>query len=366
MVNGKISETQFVMIITAFLQGSVLALSFNATTKHDTWLAVLAGFILFIPVTLCYASLAKRFAGLNLMQMSEAILGPYWGKGISLMYSWFFLILLALNVRDLGNFYTIQFMPETPLPFFIIVFAAVCAYAVYIGIEVLARLGVFFVAIPFIIIPFTSLLLFKDMSISAFLPIFSAPLKEFIHGTHIITAIPLGETVMMLMFIPSLNSTERITKNALLGLFFGTICLLAVSVRNTAVLGYTEYIWSSPSLQAVRLIDIGNVLTRLDVLIGIGHTFMMFFKCSLLYYCVVLSLAQLLRLKTYTPLILPIGLIAITLSMIMNASTVEREATGDAHLMQASLFSLIFPPVLLLIAKLRNLPDKRNYSEKSN
>lgn len=228
----------------------------------------------------------------------------------------------------------------------------------------MARISHLFVAIAFLIIVSTFLLLLKDMDFSNFLPVFEIPLKKFIQGTHIVSAIPFGEIVVFLMITNALNNTRHTVRNILLGLLLGAISLLVISVRNTAVLGSTEAILASPSFQAARLIDIGRVITRMDLLIGIGHTIMPFLKCSIFYYAAVVSLSQLLRLRTYIPLILPIAGIVIILSAIVYESTVEHAMTGQStSIIFVSPLLYIFPPLSLLIARIRNLPkqgdDKR-------
>ena len=357
---GRISGIEYVSLITTFIQGSILWISFTVNlTKHDTWLAILAGYAVSIPFSFAYAVLGKRFAGQNLVQISEVVLGSYLGKVIALMYSSFFALLLAFNLKGVGN-YLVIFMPQTPMAFFIIIFVAVCAYGIFSGIEVLARAGNFFMVIGFVVILGTFFLLLEDMRLANFLPLFEIPLKDFVHGTHIIAAVPFCEIIVFLMIMPCLNDIINTPRHTLLGLFLGTVSFLVISIRNTAVLGNTEAIWSSPSFQASRLIDIGNVLTRMDIVMTIGYTVALFLKCSILYYGAVVSLAQLLCLRTYAPLIIPVGCIVVTVSMIVFDSTVDNaiSAQNDAIIL-ASLFLFVVPPLLLVVAKLRNLPKKR-------
>jgi spore germination protein KB len=364
---GRISGIQFLSLITASIQGAILWISFTTNiTKHDTWLVILAGLAVSIPFVLCYAALGTRFADQNLVQISEAILGPYLGKIIAILYICYFWLILSFNIEGFGEF-LILFMPDTPSSFSIIIFTAVCAYGVFTGIETFARVGILFTSVAFVIISSTFLLLLKDMHPAAFLPFFDIPFKNFIHGMHIIITIPFCDIVIFLMIMPCLNDNKNTIKNTLLGLLLGGLAFLIVAVRNTAVLGNTEALWTSPSFEASRLINIGNILTRMDILNAIGYTLSLFFKCSIFYYGTVLSLSQLLRLRTYTPLIIPIGCITVTLSMIVYDSTIAHGISAqNVWPIVASLFTLVLPPLLLLIAKLRNLPNKKDCSDGAN
>jgi spore germination protein KB len=357
---GRISGMQLMFLAAGFIQGSVLLISFTVSlTGHDTWLVVLSGLAVFIPFAISYALLGKRFRGMNLVQINDIVYGKYLGKAISVYYIVFFMLTLSFNIRDLGDFYTTFLMTETPLIFFLAVFVSVCAYTVRKGIEVLARNSHLFVLITFVIIISTFLLLLPNMHFSKLLPVLELPLKNFIQGTHIMASIPFGELVIFLMVISALKDTKRAVKNTVLGLIMGGVSILLISVRNTAVLGGTETILASPSFQAVRLIDIGTVFTRMDLLIGIGQTIMAYLKCSLFYYAVVVSLSQLLGLRSYLPLVLPVGAIEVILSAIVFKSSVEHILlTINAGIIYSIPAIYVFAPLSLLIARLRGLPGQ--------
>ena len=358
---GKISGFQFMFLIIAFVQGSGLLISFiDSITKHDSWLVIISAFLVCIPFVLLYLALAKMFPGSNLIEINDIIYGPYLGKFVSALYVSYFLILLSLNLRDLGDFYVNFIMPETPLIFLLICFTLVCAYALRNGIEPMARISFTLVILGLSIIALTIILLLKDMKYSNFLPVFEIPLQIFFQGTHTIAAIPFGEVVVFLMVISSVNNIENVRKFTLWGLSLSALYLLTISMRNTAVLGNLSTIYISSGYQVTRLIDIGNFLTRLEVLIAISITTALFMKISILYYATVLGLSQITRLRTYLPLILPIGSIAVCLSLIIYDSTIDHAFQGvNYNAIQVTPFEFILPPLSLLIAKLRGFSKKR-------
>ncbi len=358
MDKGKISGLQLMFLVAGFVQGSVLLISFTTSlTKHDTWLVVLSGFVLIVPVVLSYALLAKRFAGISLVRINDIVFGRYLGKAVSIYYILFFMLTLSFNFRDLGDFYTTFLMTDTPLIFFLIVFISVCAYAVRVGIENLGRVSHLFVFTAFFIVISTFILMLDKMDFSNILPVFELSPKIFLQGTHIIASVPFGELVTFLTIMAALNDTRHIVRNTLTGLLLGAASLLLVSLRNTFVLGSMESVLTSPSFQAARLIDLGTVLTRMDLLVGIGQTMMQFLKCCLFYYAIAVSISQLLRLRSYLPMILPIGGIEAVLAVIVFQSSVEHNLiTISAGIIYSIPVIYILPPLTLLIAGLRKLP----------
>lgn len=358
--DAKISNLQLMFLIVGFLQGSGLLISFiDHTTKHDTWLVIVSAFLTSIPFVLSYLALANAFPGCNLVEISDIIYGPYLGKLVSVLYIGFFLLSLSLNMRDMADFYIGFLMPETPMLFFLIVFALVCAYAVRHGLETIANISFVLLTISFFIIAVTFILLLPNMDFTNFLPIFELPLKAYIQGIHIMDVVSFCEVLVFLMIIPSLYHYKDMKKYSLMGLLISAIFLLIVAVRNTAVLGILSSILISSSYQAARLIDIANVLTKMDLLIAVGITLSLFLKSSIYYYATVLSISQLTCLRSYLPMIIPVGSIAVCLSIILFESNVDHAFHATYyHPVFATPFLLIIPPFSLLIAKMRGFPKK--------
>jgi spore germination protein KB len=356
---GKISNSQLIFLIVGFIEGSTFLVYFVSNlAKHDTWLTILSGLTFILPFEYIYALLVKRFPGVNLAQIHRIIYGRYLGTTISLFYLSYFFLILGLNLKDVGNFYNNFFMRETPLEIFLIIFICVCAYAVWNGIEILTRIAPFIVVFVSLIIIGTALMLLSKMDFTNFLPLGELPFINFVHSTHIFDVVPFGELIVFLPVAFALNDSKPVVKTFLSGLLLATVFFMVTVIRNTAVLGNTEAIMVSPTLQVARLIDFG-FLSRLDILFAAGHTGAIFLKCTIIFYVTVLFLSQILKLQTYWPILFPLGSIAVILGLIFYPSTMEHiESTQNILIFVISPLMFIFPPLALLIAKVRNLPQK--------
>ena len=355
---GKISSSQLLFLVAGFVQGSVLLLDFTiGITERQTWFVTLASLVVTIPFVFFYAALAKRFPSMNVIQINDLVYGRFLGKVVSIYYIFFFIMTLSFNIRDVGDLYRTFLMPDTPHIIMLAVFAAVCGYAVSKGIEVIARIGHIFVVIAIFAVISTFILLIGNMDFSNFLPLFDLKPVKILHGINVMASIPYGETIIFLMIIASVKKPEHAVKNSLLGLIIGGLTLLFAAVRNTAVLGNTQAIWTSPSFQSTRLIDIGTVLTRMDFLVGIAQTMLIFLKCSLFFYALAVAFSQLFGLKSYVPLILPLAGIEVIIAATVYQSPVDHaEITLNAGIMYSVPLMFIIPPVSLLVAKIRSLP----------
>lgn len=357
---GKISDRQLLFLIAGFVQGSALLIDFTiGITEHQTWMVILAGLAVTSPFILTCAVLAKRFRGMNLVQINDMVYGRFLGKVISVYYIFFFLMTLSFNIRDIGELYAAFLTPDTPFIFLLAVFAATCAYAVAKGVEALARVSHLFVITGIFVVSSTFILLIDQMEFSNFLPMFDLPFIRIFQGIHIMSAIPFGETVIFLMITGCLDKTGHEVWNTFAGLLIGAASLLAVAVRNTAVLGKTQTIWTSATFQSIRLIDIGTVLTRMDFLIGVAQTVLIFFKCCLFFYALATAFAQLLGLKSYLPLVLPLAGIEVIIAATVFQSPIDHASiTQSAGIIYSVPLMFVIPPLTLLIAGIRGLPGR--------
>ena len=270
----------------------------------------------------------------------------------------YFLLILSLNIKDEGDFYCNFFMRDTPIEIFIIVFTGVCAYAAWNGIEVLARVTPFIVAFISLVIIGTTFMVLPKMNFSNFLPFGELTFKNFFHSTQIIAEIPFGEWLCFLPIAFALKDNKPIVKTFLSGVVLGAVFFMVIVVRNTTVLDNTEAILISPSVQAVRLINFG-FLSRLDILFAAGHTVAIFLKCSILFYVTVLFLAQIFELRTYLPMIFPLGCLTAILGKILYPSIPAHvESAQNVEVMLFIPVMFLLPPLSLFIAKIRNLPKK--------
>jgi spore germination protein KB len=358
---GEISSSQLMYLVIGFLQGAHLLLAFaSGITKHDTWIAVLAALVLSLPFIFVYVALAQKFAGQNLILIFEIIYGRYVGKLVSVLYIWYFLLLAALNLRTVSNFVGIYMMPETPRVVVMIMFVFVSAWAVRNGIEVIARCSFIFVVISVVAVLFVTVLSLENMKFTNFLPVFEVPLNKLIQGTHIIASIPLCQILTFIMIIPCLNKIKEAKKSVLLGLMMGGIQLLNIVARDTAVLGVAASIMGSPPFETTRLIDIADILTRLDILVAIVLLVTLFLRVSIFYYATVLGIAQLLHLRSYLPLISPIGIMIISLAVLLYESLVEQSFfNATVWPVYTVPFEFLIPTLSLFIAKIRGLPKKQ-------
>jgi spore germination protein KB len=356
---SRITSARLMFTIVCFIQASSLLTSFmTAVTKQDSWLTVLACIVVYIPFLMVYRAIIVKFSGLNLLQVFELVFGKVVGKFAGLLFVWFFFTLAALNLSDLGDFARETLMEETPKTALIVVCALVSAMAVRGGIRAVAWYSALYMVVTFVILALSILLVLSQFRFENFLPMFDQPFPKYLQGLHIISTIPFGELVAFLMVTPSVDFTKRnVTRSLFLGFFLGALATAVVVVRDTGALGNTMHLFSIPSLVALRMVHLGEALTRMEILFATVLLMLLFVKITFLLYVAVLSFAQLIGAKSYKHLaFISAAFIAAYGQTLYTNQAQHAQSAQQIVPILWTFFEFLIPIIAVFVAAVRKLP----------
>ncbi|WP_161486009.1 GerAB/ArcD/ProY family transporter [Desulfotomaculum copahuensis] len=326
-----------------------------ATTGRDSWLTALLAAIPGLYVAFLVSALGRLFPGQTLVQYLEQILGGPAGKAAGLYYLFFFLQTNAIIVRELGELIATAIMPRTPQVVFAILMVAVCAYGVSQGLEVIAR--VMELTYPLILALFGLMLILVSghMQFSRLLPV----LEHGIRPVLLASLDPFawrGEIIVLAMFLPYLARPARGRRNAIIAVLLTSLLLVLDALASTTVFGVTTARLNYPTFELVRLAGIGQFLTRLDAVWIVIWLFGMFGKVGIFLYATVMAATHLFKLREARPLIAPLSILTIALSLSQFANNPQMIAflTGPFVAYSFSVEWFI-PTILLLTARLRGI-----------
>lgn len=354
---GQVSGVRFMFTVTFFLQSSALLTSFLAgVTKQDSYFPVLFGIALCMPLIWLYRTIMVLFPDENFIQILKRVWGPVAGTIIGAAYVWFFITLTGLNLTDLGNFVKITVMTETPHTVLTVMCMLTAVWAVRYGIRVVTRYSALFTFVEFFIVAVTIILVVNQIKFENLLPVFDLPPIKYIQATHIIATIPFGELVVFLMIIPNVKLSNRdATKYWFLGVGMGMLTLLVVLLRDIAILGNTLHLFALPGLVTLRLVNMGEALSRMEILFAVALVMLLFFKVTFLCYISVIAIAQLTNIKYYRHLVLSVGALVIAYGLILHLDPVDHTASAQETVPFIwTLFEILIPLLTLLLAKVRH------------
>ncbi|HEY8465156.1 MAG TPA: GerAB/ArcD/ProY family transporter, partial [Bacillota bacterium] len=111
---GQISGTELVYLLVSFTIGSAIILAPGRGARQDAWIAIIIGALEGVALALIFTTLARRFPGQTIVEILEAVFGPYLGKLLAACFVWYSFHLGSLVIRDFTDFFTTVVMPETP------------------------------------------------------------------------------------------------------------------------------------------------------------------------------------------------------------------------------------------------------------
>jgi spore germination protein KB len=357
--NEKVLRAEYFFLVYCFTLRFVEVLNFTDTTaKNDAWLVIIAGAAIAVPFIVIFTSLAKRFPSKTLLEIYPLVLGKVPGTIILILYTAYFHVISSHFLDDLAEFFSIYVQPDTPLIFFIIVFTLSCAIVLRMGIEYLVK-TCFIIALSGSITALaTSLMLLREMDFSNFLPILRQEPRVYLESVSQFAFVPGVHVLILFMLNPKFHSKRGITKLTVIGFGLGVLSLLTISIRNTAVLGSVATVVNSPSYYTLRLIDIGELFTRVDFAASINITILTFLATSIVYYSAVQGLNLLFKPKNKNFFIIPSGIIIDILSVFLFDSSMEHlEFAKNYNVPVYGCFYFVFPPLALIVAKLRRIKE---------
>ncbi|MCH3972156.1 MAG: spore germination protein [Oscillospiraceae bacterium] len=350
MKKEKISYSQLFYTVICYIQSFSLLMSFSfSLSGKDTWFAYLLGSAFAFIFLLINLAVMRYFPGKNLIQINEQLYGKKVGKIISILYLSYFFILSSLNLRDMNNFVGLDILPETPTLVILISFILVCGWAVTKGIKVIVRYSTAFAWITFISFALTSILVSGRMNWHNFLPMFTTSPQKLLQSANIVSVVPLGMIVFQ-MIAPVMDQPDKLSKCFKISFWVGSVFLVMVSLRDTAVLGVMAQFLATPSYATLRLAGFSEAFQGLDIVYAVLLIMLEFFKVSILYYALTAGITQLLQKKSWAkPLIVILGVLIIIFSRILFQSvSAQVAAVQNVERWVWLLFELVLPLISLL------------------
>lgn len=364
VTDTKISVRQFGILVALFSVGTpilIIPAGLAGLAKQDAWLAAVLGVGFGLLLVGIYTALGNVFPAKSLVEMNELVFGKWIGKTISITFVLFNLVTGAELLYFVGNFMTTQIMPETPIQSINILFACIVIMGVRLGIETLARSAE--MLFPLFVVLFLILAIFVSPQIKweNIQPVLETDVNVMLKSSIYFTSVFSLPTVVLLMVFPaSVNRMKEARKAFFTGTMIGGAVLIVIIALTILVLGVeTTARQTYPSYALAKKINVGNFLQRIEIVMAGMWFITIFFRVSCYFYASVIGLAQTLKLKDYRFLVLPLGILMITLSLIVHPNVVHSEEYNkQGWIPYVATYGLLLPVLLLGINAFRKKGNK--------
>lgn len=365
MDNQTISPRQFMFLVVLFTIGSsilIVPTPMAAQAKQDAWISVIVSIMIGLLLVLFYSKIGESSKGKTFIQASNYAFGSWFGRLFSVFYLVFIYILAALVLRNIGDFMTTQIIPETPLQFTHILFLLVVIAGAYLGVEVIGRSAEIFMPWLILLLLFMMISTSPQMSMDNLKPFFGNGVLPVLKTANIMIGTPFLEMVTLLMIFPYVKESKKTAHGWLLGTLIGGGVLLIINLLCLLVLGPDlTGLNAYPTYKVGEKINIAGFLEGLEIVIAIIWMITIFFKLIVLYYASVVGIAQFLKLNDHRPLLLPLGMGTVVLSIIAYPDVAYFESfVGEVWMSYAFTHGFILPLILWIGLMIKNKKSKTN------
>lgn len=345
-----ITRYQGVNLIILFTAGSTLVLGTGAEAGKDSWISILLATAVMIPVIIMYITILTSYPGMDLFQVIEHVFGRAIGLLLNIIYIFFAATLSGFIIRNFGEFVKSVSLNETPINVILLFVSIVVIYGLKGGIEVLGRWSGLIGPILIILTISTMVMLIPNSDLNNLRPIMFRGINPIIEGSFFVISFPMAELVIFMMGFSSLKNKREIWNVYLKGFFIGAIMIFMATIMEIIVLGENTYSAAAfPSYSAVRRIDFGNFVQRVEIIMATTFFCGGFIKSSMCCLGACKGISQVFKFEDYRFLVTPIGIIIFILAAVSFNDISEMSSFVLEVWRYYSIVFQVFIPVIILV-----------------
>jgi len=345
-----------VVFATGFLAAARVLVPAAGTAA---WISVLIGGALGLGIAALAGYLAQRFPDQSLVRMAERIYGAVPGKLIGLTFSVYCTVVLGLGSRESVLAMWIAFLQTTPPVLISAVFYLLIIYAAYLGIEAIARVSLIF--FPLVVASLLALTaLAAPVAVPGrLLPIVGNGLGPVVRAGFL-AASYAGESIVVLAIVRHLKDKRGASRAMATGVAAGMVIMALATGFGVMMLGVRGISRVTfPVLETARMVGFGQFLERAEILFLALWFSAALLKLATVFYASITSIADVLGLRDYRPLIIPYALLGAALSLIPK-TVLETFDYLNAFVRYSVWYTIALPVVLLAGAVIRGLREGGN------
>lgn len=361
---GRISSYQGAnFIIAIILPTAILFLPSRVAgiAMQDAWLSFVIALGPGLAVAYLAARVALRFPRETVIQFLPRLVGPVLGKIIGLVFIGYLFLITFIVQREFAELMTELFYLRTPPFVFVGLLTLLAVYAVYKGLEVLARVNDLIILLLLGSILFFLMVVGKDLRVEELSPLLEQGMGRVLLGA--VTPMAwFGETVVIMMLVPFLTDKVKAVKANMAAIGIVFTALFVIMIGTLGIMGAKETAaFSFASFAVVRRVEFVGIefFQRQDALFMALWVGAMLMKLGAFLYVTVLAFSQWFGLRSYRPVVLPLAILLAAFSMQSWDNNTEFTVfTGQVVPLIISAVAYGMTALLFLVSLFR--PENRN------
>lgn len=347
---GLFETTALVTIVIVskifYTSMGVLVKSTGTAAWYETIISCIASIIFFLLIYL----LVKRFPGMNIVEIYEAVLGKAAGRAAAFLWPCYLIYYSAICSREFFEVIKTYVLPNTRDGIIFISFIGVMALISYKGIESIARLS-YISFYPVIAGLFLILILaYPNYNPDYLKPYMGYGLKNTL-TIGLLRSSAYEEVLTLILIVKSIHGTDNFLKAGIISLVLAGIIF---SVSTMLYIMMFTYSVGSENLSGMfhiaRTIYFSRYFQRVETIFLFPWVVTSLITCGNAQYLALYIYSTVFKIENYKPLILPFSFLIYILAVVPK-NIIEFLNVYLAFIRQYSFgFAYGVPILVLLIA----------------
>ena len=363
MEPGKISERQLISLIVVEVLSTGLVYvpsSLLNNSSRDAYLTVLVSTLLSLPAAWLIGGLCLKYPQARALSLFTQLLGKPLGTFVAFSYALFFLVTVCSILVPGGEMIHTAFMPSTPM--FLLVFLLTClsGYAVYLGLESLARFNTMVVPLMFLTFLMLGAVNMNQFDLDNLFPLYEHGLTPIFSGM----LSPVGwfdQVILALILAPEVRHISRRTLlwTVLINLvFFEYLILVILLIMGPTLPTFYEF----PTLELARIATVRGSIRGYDALVMTVWVTAVSVKAAIWIYAGNILLGDIFRLQNRRSIVPPLIILLSTSSYpgIDNAREMRYYGGSIWSQFAVPIFELGIPLLLYTLSCMKQRSVKTN------
>lgn len=365
MKNIVISNNQLTILTSVFVVGASPLIIPNMVASmagKDSWLSVIIAAVAGLSVVWINTYLAGSYPDKTFVEISEQLMGKWLGGFVALALIIIELLAGTDVIWYVGDFFTTTYMTGASNYTVNVLFIAVLAIALLCGLETIARAREVLFILVFTLFITVAILLIPKCKMENLFPIMENGAIPAVKGIFPILNNAVFPLISLnMIFTINVKNIKAAKKSIFKGYLFGMfeifigmiVCILVVGANITADLRYSLF-------TVTKEIDVGTIFSQIEAFILIVWLVVSFFAAVIYIYAGIFGLSQVLKLKDYKKIVLPVLLIVAVYSGIVYKN-VPYQLNWDTLIRTpaAIAFGLVLPFAILVLSLIRRKVGKK-------
>lgn len=256
------------------------------TSNINSWISVIISYFIGLIHLLIFIYIFNYKEELNISKKNTYLFKKPISNILNVLINLLIFIIGMIQLYNISNFAISQFLSETPILLFMILFGILISYSVLTGINNISRIGIIFLIIITTLTIISTLGLIPTINISNLKPILENGLTPTLKGSILLTITNITP-IFLLLITPKKDITNNKNINKYFLLYYSLsflFIIIAIFLAISSLGIYLCQVYQYPEYTVLKKISLFNFIERIENFIYIKWILNSFLTLSLIVY----------------------------------------------------------------------------------